>query len=109
MRKLSLLSLVAGAAFALAPGAAEACSMCRWGDPTFALVGSQVFVPDTWHLGLDVDRYAKDQVGEEDPASREQEVEDRLTLSGTRTLGNRLTLVVRLPFSSRSITAAGER
>jgi hypothetical protein len=105
MRKLFGFALAA----VLAAPPAEACSMCRCGDPTFALVGSQIFVPDTWHVGLDADRYTKDQVSEDLPGTRERETDDRLTLSASRTFGRRLTLVARLPFSSRSITTGEEK
>ncbi len=83
---------------------ALACSMCRCGDPTFTLVGSQVFVPNMWHVGVDVDRYAKDQVAEDDPTLREKEIDNRLTLSASYGIGQRFTFVGRLPFSSRTIT-----
>lgn len=83
--------------------------MCRCGDPTFNLVGSQIFVPRTWNVGLDFGRFAKDQVAEADPLLREEEVESRVTLSVSRTLGNRLTLVGQLPFAHRRITAGDER
>jgi hypothetical protein len=89
-----------------APRGASACSMCRCGDPTFTLVGSQVFVPNMWHVGLDVDRYAKDQVAEDGPGLREKEVDDRLTLSASYGVGQRLTFVGRLPFSNRTISGA---
>ncbi len=104
MRKLSWVLL----ALALAPRASEACSMCRCGDPTFSLIGSQIFVPKTWHLGLDAGRYAKDQVAEDEPGTREKEVEDRLVLSVSRTFGSRLTLVAQLPFAHRTITTSSE-
>jgi hypothetical protein len=68
-----------------------------------------LFVPRTWHLGLSADRYAKDQVATEDPATREEEVENRVTLSASRTFGGRLTLVGRLPFADRTITTSSER
>jgi hypothetical protein len=84
---------------------AAACSMCYCGDPTFMLVGSQIFVPDAWRLGLDAGRYEKDQVSEEDPDTREAETEDRFTLSFTRTFGRRLTLVAQVPFSHRTVTS----
>lgn len=105
---MRLLSAVLLAGVALAPRASEACSMCRCGDPTFNLVGSQLFVPKTWNVGLDFGRFAKDQVAEDDPSLREEEVEDRVTLSVSRTFGDRLTLVGRLPFAHRRITAGDE-
>jgi hypothetical protein len=69
-------------------------------------MGSQLFVPRTWHLGLSADRYAKDQVAEDDPSTREEEVENRVTLSASRTFGDRLTLVARVPFAQRTITTS---
>src|SRR5207244_7052684 len=95
-------------ASAFAPRAAEPCSLCQCGDPAFALMGSQLFVPRTWHLGLSADRYAKDQVAEEDPGTREREVENRVTLSASRTFGDRLTLVGRLLFADRTITTSSD-
>jgi len=105
MRRLCLvLSLVV--AVAMAPRTAEPCSLCQCGDPAFAFMGSQLFVPRTWHLGLSADRYAKDQVAEDDPSTREEEVENRVTLSASRTFGDRLTLVARVPFAERTITTS---
>ncbi len=107
MRKLqSVVWLTAALSFAAAREGA-ACSMCRCGDPTFALVGSQLFVPNTWHVGFDVDRFEKDQIGEE--GGREREVDQRYTLGATYTAGRALTFAVRLPFSGRTITSSGER
>lgn len=101
---LTVVSTVVAAA--LAPRAAEPCSLCQCGDPAFALMGSQLFVPRTWHLGMSADRYAKDQVAEDDPSTREEEVENRVTLSASRTFGDRLTLVARVPFAQRTITTS---
>lgn len=108
MRRLSFVPFVL-LALALVPRAAEACSMCRCGDPTFSLVDSQLFVPKMWHFGLDTGRYAKDQVAEDDALTREKEEENRLTLSVSRTLGSRLTLVGQLPFAHRTITTPSEQ
>ncbi len=107
MRRSCLVFLMVVSS-ALAPRAAEPCSLCQCGDPAFAFMGSQLFVPRTWHLGLSADRYAKDQVAEDDPGTREKEVENRLTLSASRTFGDRLTLVARLPFAERTITTSSE-
>jgi len=87
---------------------AEACSLCQCGDPTYTLVGSQVFVPGSFRLSLDADRYEKDQVSMEDPSLREDEVENRVTLSGSYSAGSRVTLVGRVPFARRTITAGDE-
>jgi len=106
VRRISVAALFV---LALAPRAGQACSMCHCGDPTFNLVGSQIFVPKTWNVGLDFGRFSKDQVAEDDPLLREKEVEDRVTLSVSRTFGDRLTLVGRLPFAHRRITAGDEQ
>src|SRR5437870_8019708 len=100
MRRLWFVLTVVASAFA--PRAGEPCSLCQCGDPTFALMGSQLFVPRTWHFGLSADRYTKDQVAEDDPATREKEVEQRCTLSASRTLGDRLTLVALVPIAYRT-------
>jgi hypothetical protein len=106
VRKLAFVPFVV---LALAvPRPAGACSMCRCGDPTFALAGTQVFSAEAWHVGLDFGRFAKDQVSAEDPLLREEEVEGRATLTVSRNFGGRLTLVGRLPFAHRTITAADE-
>ena len=86
MRRFWLVLSVVAAA--LVPRAAEPCSLCQCGDPAFALMGSQLFVPRTWHFGLSADRYAKDQVAEDDPGTRENEVENRVTLLASRTFGD---------------------
>jgi len=78
--------------------------MCHCGDPAFTLLGSQIFVPNVWHVGFGLDRFDKDQVAEDDPATREEEVENRFTFSVSRTFGQRLTLVGRVPVSQRTIT-----
>src|SRR5207249_10649934 len=98
-----------GCAATITPRAAKPCSLGQSGAPAFALLGSQLFVPGTWHLGLGADRYAKDQVAEDAPGTREKEVENRVTLSASRTFGNRLTLVARLPFAERSITTSSDQ
>src|SRR5438552_1854303 len=106
MRRILLTAVLMTAALVPRPG--EPCSLCQCGDPAFALMGSQLFVPRTWHLGLSADRYAKDQVAEEDPGTREREVENRVTLSASRTFGDRLTLVGRLLFADRTITMSSD-
>src|SRR5207245_5026697 len=106
MRRLCLLLSVVTAAFV--PRAAAPCSLCQCGDPAFALMGSQLFVPGTWHFGLSADRYSKDQVAEDEPGTREEEVENRVTLSASRTFGDRLTLVGRLPLAERTITTPSD-
>jgi hypothetical protein len=94
--------------FAARTSPVQACSLCHCGDPTYALVGSQIFVPQAFRVGLDVDRYAKDQISTEDPTLREEEVENRATLSAAYSVHRRVTLVARLPFAERTITTGAE-
>lgn len=104
--RLFVAALVASAALASSP--AEACSLCHCGDPTYTLVGSQIFEPKALRVGLDFDRYAKDQVSEADPALREVETEYRTTLSLSYSLRRRLTLLARVPIANRSLETGGE-
>lgn len=87
---------------------AEACSICHCGDPTYSLFGSQIFVPNTLSLGVDADRFSKDQVGEDDPTLREEETENRITFSAAYSIRRRLTLIARLPIADRTISTESE-
>jgi hypothetical protein len=107
------LALVAGLGLA-GPWAArlEACSLCQGGDPTYSLVGARVFEAGAVRLSLDGDRYSKEQVAithheeetEAHAGEREEEVENRVTLSASHSFGDRVSLLARLPFSHRTIT-----
>jgi hypothetical protein len=106
--RLSSFALFAGLGLAgLGPARLEACSLCQCGDPTYSLVGAQVFEPGAFRLSLDGDRYAKDQVVADGSEAREEEVESRLTLSASHSFGDRVTLLARLPFSHKTITTGG--
>ncbi len=121
MKKLGLMSALLGATVgvcvATAPTAA-ACSMCRCGDPTYSMIGSQIFMPKRLRLGFDVERFSKDQAaGHEHGAlehehdadehdAREEQIEERYTFSLGYTAGKRLTLLARVPFAHRAITTA---
>lgn len=99
---------------AFAAPRAAACSVCRCGDPTYSMVGSQVFMPGRFRLAFDADRFSKDQVAEshDGPGElglREEEVEQRYTLSLGYTAGRRLTLLARVPLAQRTITVGDER
>jgi hypothetical protein len=112
-RVVSFAALAALVAVGTSARRLEACSLCHCGDPTYSLIGAQVF-DSGFHLSLDGERFAKDQVAlpEEgaDPGTelaREEEVENRVTLSASHSLGNRVTLLARVPFSHRTITTEG--
>lgn len=101
MRKLRLALFVAAA---LVPRTGVACGVCQCGDPTYALIGSQLFVPNAWNLGLDFGRFSREQATEHEPTETESDTEQRVTFSASRTFGDRLTLVGRLPFVDRKVT-----
>jgi hypothetical protein len=95
--------------------------MCRCGDPTYSMVGSQVFMPKRLRLGFDIERFSKDQAAAHEhgvepehdhagdlPAGREEQVEERYTLSAGYTVGKRLTLLARLPFTRRTLSTGDE-
>ncbi|HPA82430.1 MAG TPA: hypothetical protein PLS95_16545 [Thermoanaerobaculales bacterium] len=108
MRPSFTMSIAAGClavALGLAgPKAAEACSICRCGDPAFAALGLDLFNPGRFNLALDWDRFEKEQGPEDD---QESLVEDRFTLTASYAVSSRLTLLARVPWSSRELTEAG--
>ncbi len=101
---------VAAVAFAvsLAAAAAEPCSICRCGDPTFNALGKAGYNVHGFRLAIDWERYDK----QEGPPELEAEelVEQRLTALVAYGLSDRFTLQARLPLSFRDFHAieAGE-
>jgi Putative MetA-pathway of phenol degradation len=85
----------------LLPAAARPCSMCRCGDATFNALGKDGFAAVGWHLALDGERFDKT---EGDPAAdAESLVEHRYTFLGSYGLGEKVTLLARVPWSERSL------
>jgi hypothetical protein len=75
--------------------------MCRCGDPTFNALGKDGFAAQGWHLALDTERFDKT---EGDPAGdAETLVEHRYTFFGSYGLGEKVTLLARVPLSERSL------
>lgn len=95
--------LFVGALAALgAPTNAIACSICRCGDPTFNALGKQGYSVRGLHLGLDWERFDKD---EGDPSDEfEEMVEHRFTALVSYGLSDRFTLFARVPYSVRDLT-----
>ncbi|HZF14848.1 MAG TPA: hypothetical protein VE046_02800 [Steroidobacteraceae bacterium] len=93
---------LAAAAFALAGLAppADACSICRCGDPTFNALGKDVVAAAGWRFALDWERFSKTQ-----GASDQQDsvVERRYTGVLAYTFADRLLLVARIPYSKHSL------
>jgi len=95
---------------------ANACSMCRCGDPTFNALGTDVYKDGAFRVALDWERFAKEQGilhGEEEAASlkhtsselgRESVVENRFTTALSYTFHERVVAVARVPFTSRDTT-----
>jgi hypothetical protein len=79
---------------------AGACSMCRCGDPLFNSLGTDLFAGPRFRLALDHDRTKKEQ----GPADeRERLTESRLTATLAWAPSDRFQMVVRVPWSERSL------
>jgi hypothetical protein len=99
--RLALGTALAIAGFARA---ASACSICRCGDPTFNALGKDVLSATGWRVALDWERFEKSQ-GSGDEF--ESAVERRYTAVVAYSVADRLSLVARLPYSERTLTAGG--
>ena len=83
----------------LAP-AANACSICRCGDPTFNALGKDIVSAGGWRFALDWERFSKTQ-GDVD--ARDSVVEQRTTAVAAYTLADRVLLVARIPYSEHTL------
>jgi len=95
-----LLASTAALSLALSAQRAEACSICRCGDPTFNALGKDVTSEPGFRFAFDIDRFSKTQGS---PDEQDSIVEDRYTAVGAYTLGNRALLVARVPFAQRTL------
>jgi hypothetical protein len=95
-----VLGSAAALAFAFTAQRAEACSICRCGDPTFNALGKDVTSEPGFRFAFDIDRFSKTQGP---PDEQDSIVEDRYTAVGAYTLGSRALLVARLPFAQRTL------
>lgn len=82
--------------------AAIACSMCRCGDATFNALGPDVFTPGQFRLAVDWDRFEKESGP---PEMRDAELESRITATLSYSFGDRVTAMVRVPWSARHLTS----
>jgi hypothetical protein len=100
------LASTLGAATLSLPSSAEACSICRCGDPTFNALGKEGYATKGWRLALDWERFDK----QEGPPSEEAEelVENRVTALASYGFSDRFSLYARVPFSFRSFTEIEE-
>jgi hypothetical protein len=98
---LSVALLILALACATRP--AEACSICRCGDPTFNALGKDGFNVQGFRVALDWERFDKD---EGDPAvESESLVENRLTALASYGFSDRLSVTARVPVSWRHLEA----
>ncbi len=89
------------------PALAEPCSICRCGDATFNALGKEGLTVEGLRLAMDWERFDKT---EGDPVSdSESQVENRLTLHASYGFNDRLSLLARVPLSTRQLetTSAG--
>ena len=94
-------SLAALVFVASLPQAAEACSICRCGDPTFNALGSDGYSARGFRGALDWERFDKEQG---DPAEEaEGVVENRFTALLSYGFNDTFALTARVPFSHRSM------
>jgi hypothetical protein len=84
----------------LAAAAAEPCSVCRCGDPTFNALGKAGYNVRGFRFALDWERYDK-QEGEPE-LEAEDLVEQRFTALAAYGFSDRFTLQARIPLSFRS-------
>jgi hypothetical protein len=106
----------------LTPRPAEACSICRCGDPTFNALGSNIYADGAFHLALDWDRFDKEQgvfeLHEEHPESlrplheghgeTETLIENRVTATLSYAFAQRFNVVARVPYSFKNLTEGEE-
>jgi hypothetical protein len=104
LRTLLFCTVVLGL-FLAATKPAAACSMCRCGDPTFNALGSNIYSSGQFHLALDWDRFNKTQfTSESGVPGTDHEIENRVTLTLSYSIAERLVLVARAPYSFRNLT-----
>ncbi len=95
-------SITTGTAIALLSLApqAQACSICRCGDPTFNALGKDVLSASGWRVAFDWERFAKSQGND---AEGESAIEQRYTADFAYSIADRMLLVARLPYSERTL------
>jgi hypothetical protein len=82
--------------------AANACSICRCGDPTFNALGKDVLSATGWRLAFDWEHFSKSQGPVDDS---EAMVEQRYTAVLAYSVADRLMVIARVPYSERMVTA----
>jgi hypothetical protein len=79
--------------------------MCRCGDPTFNALGNNIYSSGQFHLAVDWDRFNKSQFTDDNGVpGTDHEIENRVTLTLSYSIAERLVLVARVPYSFRNLT-----
>ena len=128
IRRILSVALLLGVSLLVFGRDASACSICRCGDPTFNAFGPDIYSAGKFRLAVDWDRFDKEN-GTSDlgtagslrlagPPSRrfsprdagnitgnDAEVENRVTATLSYSFGERVTAVVRVPWSFRHLTS----
>jgi hypothetical protein len=100
MKRSTVVCAIAIGAVAAAP--ANACSICRCGDPTFNALGKEGVSQSGLRLALDWDQVQKTQG---DPAGDFDDLhEQRSTLMVAYGFSDRFGVFARLPYSQRDLT-----
>jgi hypothetical protein len=100
MKQLTLLGAIGMGAILSLP--AQACSICRCGDPTFNALGKEGIAQTGLRLAIDWDQVEKTQ-GSPDDAFDELH-EQRITLLVAYAVSDRVNLFARVPYSQRELT-----
>jgi hypothetical protein len=100
MKHLTLLGAMGMGAILSLP--AQACSICRCGDPTFNALGKEGIAQTGLRLAVDWDQVEKTQ-GSPDDAFDELH-EQRITLLAAYAVSDRVNLFARVPYSQRELT-----
>jgi hypothetical protein len=104
MKQLTVLGAIGIGAILSLP--AQACSICRCGDPTFNALGKEGIAQTGLRLAVDWDQVEKTQ-GSLDDAFDELH-EQRITLLAAYAVSDRVNLFARVPYSQRELTETEE-
>jgi len=104
-RRAAVLLAVACLAAAAASHPVSACSICRCGDPAFNALGLNIYSSNSFRIAFDWDRFDKTQGSSEGgDGARESVLENRFTAAISYTPSDALTLVARVPYTTRELT-----
>jgi len=99
-RSLAFAALLCLSLLPATASPAEACSMCRCGDPTFNALGTDIYTAGRFRVAFDWERFDKEQ----GPADAVETLrEDRFTTALSYTFSDRVIAVARIPYSSRTL------